>query len=60
MRAELKISTVNLLVVFLVFIVQLGSGIVFSQSFNTLKIESGFGNTNNFYVGTKISILLEI
>ncbi len=56
MRAELKVSTVILLVVFLVFIVQFGSGIVFSQSYNTLRVESGFGDVDNFAVGAKISI----
>ncbi len=56
MRAELKVSTVILLIVFLVFVLQFGSGIVFSQSYNTLRVESGFGTADNFAIGTKISI----
>ena len=56
MRAEIKVSIVILLVVFLVFIVQFGSGIVFSQSQNTLTVEDSFGNRDNFLTGTKITI----
>ena len=56
MRAELKISTVILLVIFSVFIIQFSSEVVFSQSYNTLSVESSFGNTDDFYIGTKISI----